>query len=311
MKEHFINDAKIRGYVFSHTLQERESTSEKTKGQKYIFGNINVATDEDLLNVVPISFFVNEKTSKGTTNATFTNLRQIIEEYQESNPKAMRVRVDGSVDVNDFYSREGELVSAKRVRGSFLHFLNANEEIGDNPAYFEAEALFQGCAEKEGNQGDPYLELKGFVFNYRGDVLPVTFTSSSEAGMAFFENCDITTSEPYFGKVWGKIVSTVVEVEKEADDSAVGFGTQVVQPTTRTFRTWEIIGANVPAELDESTVTLAEVAAKLQEREGRLAELKSRTDERNASAQGQAGFPAAAATPKKQAAVAQNSDYEF
>ena len=311
MKEHFINDAKIRGYVFSHTLQERESTSEKTKGQKYIFGNINVATDEDLLNVVPISFFVNEKTAKGTTNATFTNLRQIIEEYQESNPKAMRVRVDGSVDVNDFYNREGELVSAKRVRGSFLHFLNTNEEIGDNPAYFEAEALFQGCAEKEGNQGDPYLELKGFVFNYRGDVLPVTFTSSSEAGMAFFENCDITTSEPYFGKVWGKIASTVVEVEKEADDSAVGFGTQVVQPTTRTFRTWEIIGANVPAELDESTVTLAEVAAKLQEREGRLAELKSRTDERNTSAQGQAGFPAAATTPKKQAAVAQNSDYEF
>ena len=53
--------------------------------------------------------------------------------------------------------------------------------------------------------------------------------------------------------------------------------------------------ANVPAELDESTVTIAEVAAKVQEREGRLAELKTRTDERNASAQGQAGFPAAAA----------------
>ena len=311
MKEHFINDAKIRGYVFSHTLQERESTSEKTKGQKYIFGNVNIATDEELINVIPISFFVNEKTAKGTTNATFTNLRQIIEEFQESNPKAMRVRVDGSVDVNDFYNREGELVSAKRVRGSFLHFLNANEEIGDNPAYFETEAFFQSCAEKEGNQGNPYLELKGFVFNYRGDVLPVSFTSSSEAGMNFFDNCGISTSEPYFGKVWGNIVSTVVEVEKEADDSSVGFGTQVVQPTNRTFSTWEIIGANVPAELDESTVTIAEVAAKVQEREGRLAELKTRTDERNASAQGQAGFPAAAAAPKKQVAVTKDSDYTF
>lgn len=311
MKEHFINDAKIRGYVFSHTLQERESTSEKTKGQKYIFGNVNIATDEELINVIPISFFVNEKTAKGTTNATFTNLRQIIEEFQESNPKAMRVRVDGSVDVNDFYNREGELVSAKRVRGSFLHFLNANEEIGDNPAYFETEAFFQSCAEKEGNQGNPYLELKGFVFNYRGDVLPVSFTSSSEAGMNFFNNCGISTSEPYFGKVWGNIVSTVVEVEKEADDSSVGFGTQVVQPTTRTFRTWEIIGANVPAELDESTVTLTEVAAKVQEREGRLAELKARTDERNASTQGQAGFPAAAVTAKPQTAATTSRDYEF
>lgn len=308
-KEHYINRVSVRGYVFSHTLQERESTSEKTKGQKYIFGNVNIATDEELINVIPISFFVNEKTAKGTTNATFTNLRQIIEEFQESNPKAMRVRVDGSVDVNDFYNREGELVSAKRVRGSFLHFLNANEEIGDNPAYFETEAFFQSCAEKEGNQGNPYLELKGFVFNYRGDVLPVSFTSSSEAGMNFFDNCGISTSEPYFGKVWGNIVSTVVEVEKEADDSSVGFGTQVVQPTTRTFRTWEIIGANVPAELDESTVTIAEVAAKIQERDGRLAELKTRTDERNASAQGQAGFPAAAAAPKKQADVAK--DYDF
>ena len=74
-KESYINNVELRGYVFSHTLQERESTSDRTKGQKYISGLINIATDDEAVNVVHVNFYVMELTRKGTVNATFTNLK--------------------------------------------------------------------------------------------------------------------------------------------------------------------------------------------------------------------------------------------
>lgn len=314
-KESYINDVELRGYVFSHNLQERESNSERTKGQKYISGILNVATDDEAINVVPVNFFVQELTRKGTVNATYTNLKQIIDSgmtFEQHGKEANRVRVSGSIDVNDFYNREGNLVTGKRVRGSFLHFLNANEQIGDNPAYFEAEVLLQAAIERETNEGDEYLSLQGFAFNYRKQPLPVTFSISSEAGMNFFQGEDVSASNPYFGKVWGKIVSNVVVTESAADDSNVAFGAPVVKPTTRTYRTWEVVGANTNLGLDESTVTQEELEAGLAERQAALAELKARTEERNASSNGKAGFPAAAA-PKSaaKAASASANDYVF
>lgn len=312
-KESYINNVELRGYVFSHTLQERESTSDRTKGQKYISGLINIATDDEAVNVVPVNFYVMELTRKGTVNATFTNLKQIIETgmtYEQHGTDANRVRVSGSIDVNDFYNREGNLVTGKRVRGSFLHFLNANEQIGTNPARFEAEVLLQAAIERESSDGSEYLSLQGFAFNYRKQPLPVTFSISSEAGMNFFQNEDISAQRPYFGKVWGNIVSNVVVTETEADDSNVAFGAPMVQSTTRTFRTWEVVGANTNLGLDDSTITQEELNAGIAEREAMLAELKARTEERNNSAAGKAGFPAAATTkPASNGAV--SKDYVF
>lgn len=316
-KDSFINGVELRGYVFSHNLQERESNSEKTKGQKYIFGIVNIATDDDAINVVPVNFYVTELTRKGTTNATFTNLKQIIESemtYEQHGKEALRVRISGSIDVNDFYNRDGELVTGKRVRGSFLHFLNANEQIGNNPAYFEAEVLLQSVAERESSDGSEYLSLQGFAFNYRKQPLPVTFSITSEAGMNFFSNEDISAMNPYFGKVWGKIVSNVVVTEKETDDSNVAFGTQIVQPTTRTYRTWEIVGANTNMGLDDSTITQEELESGLAERQVMLAELKTRTEERNNTTSGKMGFPSSAssaASPKSATNGTVNKDYVF
>lgn len=294
MKQKFTNLTAIRGYVFSHTLQERV----RDDHSRYIVGVVNVATDDDAINVVPVNFIVNEKTKKGGTNSTFENLKQIIDSgvtYEIAKTDANKVRIDGAIDVNDFYNRNGELVTSKRVHGSFLHFLGANEPIVTEKspaAYFEADVLLQAAVQKESNDGSEYLSLQGFAFNYRGNVLPVTFSISSPDGMAFFEGEDISASNPYFGTVFGSINSTVVVSERETDDTQVAFGQRAVQETSRTFRTWEVIGANVNSGLDESTITQEELVKAVQEREQRLAELKAKNDERT-----QTGFPVAAATP--------------
>ena len=293
MKESFANEVNVRGYVFSHTLQERDST--RNPGDKVIMGLVNIATDDDAVNVVPVNFYVAEKTKKGTVNSTFT--KQILTEnktFEELGTDAARVRVTGAIDVNDFYGRDGQLVTGKRVRGSFLHFLNANEVISSDkmPATsFEADVLLQAAMERESNDGSEYVSLQGFAFNYRGDILPVTFSVQSEGGKKFFLNEDISASNPYFGKVWGNIKSTVVVSEQEEDDSAVAFGAPQVRETTRTFRTWEVVGANVNEGMNEDTVTQEELNKAMAERQQRLADLEARTNQQNSTATGKAGFP--------------------
>lgn len=315
-KQNFINNVSVRGYVFSHTLQERDST--RNPGEKIIMGIVNVATDDDALNVVPVNFFVNEKTKAGKTNATFTNLHQIIAEnktYEECGTNAARVRIQGAIDVNDFYGRDGQLVTGKRVRGSFLHFLNAGEAISSDkvPATsFEADVLLQAAVESESNDGSDYVSLRGFAFNYRGDVLPVTFSVQSEGGKNFFLGEDISAANPYFGKVWGNIKSTVVVSEQEEDSAKTAFGAPQVHETSRTFRTWEVVGANVNEDLGEDTITQAELTQKMGERNARLADLAARTQNQNNTATGRAGFPASAAAPASNAIPAKNdNNYVF
>lgn len=315
-KQNFINNVSVRGYVFSHTLQERDST--RNPGEKIIMGIVNVATDDDALNVVPVNFFVNEKTKAGKTNATFTNLHQIIAEnktYEECGMNAARVRIQGAIDVNDFYGRDGQLVTGKRVRGSFLHFLNAGEAISSDkvPATsFEADVLLQAAVESESNDGSDYVSLRGFAFNYRGDILPVTFSVQSEGGKNFFLGEDISAANPYFGKVWGNIKSTVVVSEQEEDSAKTAFGAPQVHETSRTFRTWEVVGANVNEGLGEDTITQAELTQKMGERNARLADLAARTQNQNNTATGSAGFPASAAAPAFNAIPAKNdNNYVF
>ena len=315
-KQNFINNVSVRGYVFSHTLQERDST--RNPGEKIIMGIVNVATDDDALNVVPVNFFVNEKTKAGKTNATFTNLHQIIAEnktYEECGTNAARVRIQGAIDVNDFYGRDGQLVTGKRVRGSFLHFLNAGEAISSDkvPATsFEADVLLQAAVESESNDGSDYVSLRGFAFNYRGDILPVTFSVQSEGGKNFFLGEDISAANPYFGKVWGNIKSTVVVSEQEEDSAKTAFGAPQVHETSRTFRTWEVVGANVNEGLGEDTITQAELTQKMGERNARLADLAARTQNQNNTATGRAGFPASAAAPASNAIPAKNdNNYVF
>lgn len=315
-KQNFINNVSVRGYVFSHTLQERDST--RNPGEKIIMGIVNVATDDDAINVVPVNFFVNEKTKAGKTNATFTNLHQIIAEnktYEECGTNAARVRIQGAIDVNDFYGRDGQLVTGKRVRGSFLHFLNAGEAISSDkvPATsFEADVLLQAAVESESNDGSDYVSLRGFAFNYRGDVLPVTFSVQSEGGKNFFLGEDISAANPYFGKVWGNIKSTVVVSEQEEDSAKTAFGAPQVHETSRTFRTWEVVGANVNEGLGEDTITQAELTQKMGERNARLADLAARTQNQNNTATGRAGFPASAAAPASNAIPAKNdNNYVF
>ena len=277
MKNNFENSVDVRGWVFNHTLAKKIAK----KGVEYIGGSINVATDTDAVNVVPVNFMYVVPTFKnGKPNTTYSFLEQIINEnntYEMNGASATKIRIDGDVECNDFVTREGEMASPKRVRGSFAH-----PETGDiatvGCAKFKTDMLIEGYQEVEVENGDNYGRIRGYVFNFKNDFLPVEYTIRTTGGMSYFEKADISVSEPMLTKVWGNIVCTTIENRTETENA---FGAPTVNITTRTLRAWDIEGASVdPMEFgDESTMTAADVVEGKNNRELHLVEVRANHDE--------------------------------
>lgn len=298
--EPWENKCHIEGRVFSHSLQKRVTGEQsKNPGTEFIGGTLNVATDEEGINIVPVRFtYVTAVYSKsGKPNETFSVLEQIINDdvTWEKNGKdaAPQVRIDGDIEVNDFMGRDGNMVEAKGVRGSFVHFANGQYKLNDDENKrntFRADMLIAATIDQEPDNADPYMQIRGYVFNFRNDLIPVTLSIHSKAGMDYFTKCDISNENPLFTKVWGNIISTTQKVETEVESA---FGAPQVNVTTRTLRAWEIEGCAVePYEWDDSsTMTIAEFKELLDRREETKAEAKKRAEEYQNSRNGQSGFP--------------------
>lgn len=289
MAKDMINKVHIEGRVFNHTLQKRVSgENAKNPGTEFIGGQINVATDEEGINIVPVRFtYVTEYYSKsGKPNDTYKVLSQIINEDKswEKNGKeqAPQIRIDGDIAVNDFLGRDGEMVEAKQIRGSFVNFAQGNHSLNineDKRNTFEADMLIAAVIEQGmADDTDDYINIRGYVFAYRNALVPVTFTVRNPGGISYFQKCDISNTNPLLTKVWGNIISTTQEIKTEVESA---WGDPQVNVTTRTLRAWEVIGSSdVPYEWDdESTLTIAEFKELIQQREEAKAAAKKNAEE--------------------------------
>ena len=115
-----INQEHFEGRVYQHDLTLKESGAQsKNPGTVYISGNLEIAVDEEGLNIIPIHFtYVTETYVKsGKTNNTFTELKRIIETGKtwiaDGKDLATKVKVDASISLNDFYNQEDNLGSTK------------------------------------------------------------------------------------------------------------------------------------------------------------------------------------------------------
>lgn len=252
MRDKFQNSVNIKGYVFNHSLSKKVSgPNSKTPGVAFIMGDLNIATDEDAMNIVPVHFtYVTESYKNGNANSTYALLAQIIDDnntYELNGKSAMKVRIDGDIETNDFVTRENEMASPKRVRGSFVH-----PETGDiakvGCAEFEVDMLIEKYVEVEVEDGDNYGRLSGFTFNFRNDFVPVDFVIRSKPGMDYFDRADISVNEPMLVPVQGKIISTTIESRQEVESV---FGPPTVKVSTRNLRSWDVISAHEPYEFGE------------------------------------------------------------
>lgn len=293
MKKDFINREFIEGRLYQHNLVMKTVKNEQSTefGKEFISGTIDIVTDEDGLNVIPVHFtYVTEITKNGKVNATYTNLKNIINGARtwvtDGKDMALRLRVNTALSLNDFYNNNNELVSAKRNEGGFVS--TVTELVPEiQRSTFDCDMIITSVTRVEANPengvAEDFLRVKGGVFDYKKSLLPVEFTCHKESGgMDYFESLDASPSNPIFTEVKGQIVSNTITREIEEESA---FGAASVKTVTRTVKEWQITWAR-PVEYEfgaADTITEEELTKAMQDREIYLANLKKQRDDYLAS----------------------------
>lgn len=296
MKATMKNTTHIEGLLYQHSLSLKTSgENSKNPGTQFINGNIDIATDDALTNIVTVHFsYVTPKYARsGADNATFATLQNVINGtlcnvMEHGADRAVKVRIDSAIGANEFYSnRNGaeELVSVKRNEGGFVHVVQTLAADEKARSTFRCDMVITGARELEEDEEHNrprQVKVKGYTFDFRKALVPVEFTALNEGAMDYFLGLDATEKNPCFTEVWGNQLSQVTMV-KTVTESA--FGEPLVTETPRTNRDFVITGALSDPHIwdDESTITKAEWTQALADREVALAAIKQRQDEYNAS----------------------------
>lgn len=297
MKKSFINKTHIEGFLYQHSLESKVTgANSKNPGTTYITGTIEIATDDNLTNIVPVHFsYVTATTAQGKANATYSTLLNIIEEKYKSimadgKDNATILRIDSAIGLNEFYSDrngEEELISVKRNEGGFVHIDSNLTTAEKDRNTFDVDMIITSCIRREANEEKKIPEkviVRGAIFDFRKSLLPVEFSATNPGAMAYFEGLGASNKEPVFTRVWGKQISESI-VNTVVQESA--FGEPEVKEYTSTRKDFVITGAAKETyEWDsEETITAKELGEAMTERETYLATLKQRNDEYKASKQ--------------------------
>lgn len=289
------NVERIEGRVYDMSqlaLKTVQNSDSEHFGEDFIGGSIDIATDDDCLNIVTVHFtFVQPTYKSGKVNSTFGVLKNLIDSGKsiltDGKENATMVRLDASLGLNDFYtSRNGEetLVSAKRNMGSFANIVSKLSDE-DKRNTFECDMLINGTrlieADDERNIPEDYLIVKGAVFDFKGSILPVEFVVRNKGGMKYFESLEASPKNLVFTKVWGKINSETI-VDRREEESA--FGEPAVKEYSRTIREWVITGTSKPDAIyeigdSETGITEEEITKAMADREVYLAGVKKKADD--------------------------------
>jgi hypothetical protein len=291
-----INTTHIEGLLYNHTLEVKTTGAQsKNPGTQYIAGNVEIATDNGITNIVTVHFsFVTPTTKKGTANATYAILNDIISGRHSTvigggADTAAKLRIDSSIDLNEFYTeRDGkeELVSAKRNEGGFIHVVSGDLNADENArSTFEADIIIKGTRSIE---ADPKrnlpekLIIQGVIFNYAQAILPVEFSVVNPNAIKYFEGLGASNKTPVFTKVKGRQISETIK-RTITEESA--FGEASVREVSSTRKDYVVTWAQQkPYDFDdENSILASELVQKLAERDVYLAAMKKRSDEYKAS----------------------------
>ena len=296
------NSVTITGRIFEHDLGLKTVQNQQSSnfGKVFINGTLNIAVDDEGLNVIPVFFpYVTETTSTGKTNVTFGVLEKIIDEDRTwskvGKDQAMIVKVDTSIGVNDFYGRDNQLVSAQRAEGGFVSEVKSmpadnSGKLNDFTVDMVITKAIRVEPDPERNIDEEYMTIRGAAFNFRNDLLPIELTLRNPKGMDYLESAEISSKSPLYTKVWGRVNCTTVKT-KVVEESA--WGDAKVTYSEKKRREWLLTGLKgVPYDFgEEGVLTVEEFAKAQQNRELYLADVKRKADEYQMSKASQTTAP--------------------
>ena len=296
MKKKFINTEKIIGRVYSHKLEQKTVKNEASAnyGKPFIAGTVEIAVDEEGLNVIPVHFTYETGESK---KETYDALKLILESNKVwtavGKDDAIKVRVDTTLSVNDFIARDGKPVCTKVNEGGFVQIVNMLPEE-EQRNIFTVDMLINRItrveADPERNIDEEYAIIYGGVFSFKNEYLPVDFIVRDPIGINHYESLEPSNSNPVITKLWGKIDCLTKKVITEEESA---FGKAAVSSYEKKSKEWVVTGtATQPYDFgDESVMTKEELTTILQNRELVLAEVKRRKEERDNATSAPAATP--------------------
>lgn len=303
-----INSTHISGALYQHDLAIKVSGEQSNNpGTEFISGIVEIATDDAGINIVPVHFtYVTATTKKGTPNNTYIVLKNIIDGVHKSvmghgADNATKLRIDSAIGLNEFYSdRNGteELISAKRNEGGFVHVTADVEEDEKLRNTFDCDMIITSVSRKEADDEKNLPEkgiVKGAIFNFRNELMPVEFSVLVPAAIDYFEDLGATSKSPVFTRVKGVQIAESITRRVEEESA---FGEPSVREYKSTRKDFVITWAAKEPYIwdDESSITANELKEAMAAREISLAEMKKRSDEYKASRNGgAAAAPAAGA----------------
>ena len=302
-----VNRVTISGRVYDKSgleIKTVKNQSSENFGKTFIGGKLDIATDEEGINVVTVYYtYVTPTTKNGSANKTFSILEKIINEGKtwlaNGKDEAIKVKLTPSIAPNDFINRDGEMVEASRFEGGFAEFIDTLPENENERGVFTVDMVINNVSFNEGNaerQIPEYTSIKGCVFTFRNEMVPVEFRPRNREAMNYFESLDASSRNPVFTQVRGIVnnIKTKIEVQEES-----AFGDTYVSYRERNIKENIITWAKPePYEFDGEDLTAEEFRTIIQNREVHLADVKKRDEEYKASI---------AAAPSTSSSVAQPS----
>lgn len=300
------NSEQIAGRIYTHDLSMRkvENKNSENYGKDFINGTLDIATDDAGMNVLQVHYsYVTPTTKAGKGNVSYNALKQIIENgktiLKDGLDQATCVKLTPSIALNDFYPQGGdELVTTPRHEGGFVTILKSAAELPPEPERnkFECDVLITNVNHIEKNEErgieEDYVQLKGCIFNFRNDILPMSFIVRHPAAMKYFEDAGVDPVNPMYTGIRGYIENRTVKIEKTVESA---FGEDAVDTVERKVRNWVVNHANkIPYDFgSEDILTPTDIQKGMENRNVYLAEVKQRSVEyyKNAAAQPEAATP--------------------
>lgn len=291
MKTKVFNQSHVEGYLYQHKLEKKVTgANAKSPNTTYITGTIDLATDDEMTNIVSIHYtYVVALTKDGKPNRTFKTLANIIDGnicsvMEHGKEKAQKFVADTAIDVNEWYTeRNGqeEIASYMRNEGGFLTAVDVLNEDEKKRATFDTDVILNRVTRLEADDEKELPEkviLQGYIMNFRKDFMPVKYSVLNSGAMDYFESLDVSDKNPVFTRVRGQQVSTIV-VKKVEEEGA--FGETYVREFTNSHRDFVVNWAiKDPYEIGEDMdISPAEIKQGLADRQTNLATKKKEREE--------------------------------
>ena len=286
-----INEEIIEGRVYDHSLQMKKVTNKASKnfGVDFISGNLNVATDEEGLNVIPVHYtFVTEYTKSGAVSSTFVNLKQILDGgktwLKDGKDEALKVRLSTAAGLNDFYPGGGDqLVTTQKNEGGFVSFISELNPDERARKKFTFDVIINKVtivsADPEHNIPEDFARINVAIFDFKNTLMPFTLIakdSKAPGSVNYFLGLNASEKNPIYTKVIGEITNTTIVIPKVMENA---FGEAIVDSTPRHEREWIITWAQPnPYVFDTpDTITQEELQKAISDRNIYLEEQKAAT----------------------------------